>query len=114
MPIPDLNQSFESSKSKINSIKTYIETSNAAKDLKKGAANSESKSTFNLASSLDKIAVEQKRFQRNPPNSFDQLLDLISMTKGSGLSTTQYLRKKLIEASVKAEPEIKKLFNKNQ
>lgn len=110
MPIPDLNQSFESSKSKINSIKTYIETSNAAKDLKKGAANSESKSTFNLASSLDKIAVEQKRFQRNPPNSFDQLLDLISMTKGSGLSTTQYLRKKLIEASVKAEPEIKKII----
>lgn len=110
MPTPDLNQSFESSKSKINSIKTYIETSNAAKDLKKGAANSESKSTFNLASSLDKIAVEQKRFQRNPPNSFDQLLDLISMTKGSGLSTTQYLRKKLIEASVKAEPEIKKII----
>ena len=34
MPIPDLNQSFENSKSKINSIKTYIETSNAAKDLK--------------------------------------------------------------------------------
>lgn len=110
MPTPDLNQSFESSKSKINSIKTYIETSNAAKDLKKGAANSESKSTFNLASSLDKIAEEQKRFQRNPPNSFDQLLDLISMTKGSGLSTTQYLRKKLIEASVKAEPEIKKII----
>lgn len=110
MPTPDLNQSFESSKSKINSIKTYIETSNAAKDLKKGAANSESKSTFNSASSLDKIAVEQKRFQRNPPNSFDQLLDLISMTKGSGLSTTQYLRKKLIEASVKAEPEIKKII----
>ena len=110
MPTPDLNQSFESSKSRLNSIKTYIETSNAAKDLKKTAGNSESKSTFNLATSLDKIADQQKRYQRNPPNSFDQILDLISITKGSGLSTTQYLRRKLIEASVKAEPEIKKII----
>ena len=109
MPTPDLNQSFESSKSRINSIKTYIETSQAAKDLKKTAGNSESKSTFNLAASLDSISEQQKRYQRNPPNSLNQLLDLISLTRGSGLSTTDYLRKKLIEASVKAEPEIKKL-----
>lgn len=111
MPTPDLNQSFESSKSRINSIKTYIETSQAAKDLKKTAGNSESKSTFNLAASLDSISEQQKRYQRNPPNSLNQLLDLISLTRGSGLSTTDYLRKKLIEASVKAEPEIKKIIN---
>lgn len=111
MPTPDLNQSFESSKSRINSIKTYIETSQAAKDLKKTAGNSESKSTFNLATSLDSISEQQKRYQRNPPNSLNQLLDLISLTRGSGLSTTDYLRKKLIEASVKAEPEIKKIIS---
>lgn len=111
MPTPDLNQSFETSKSRLNSIKTYIETSNSIKDAKKSAGNSESKSTFNLAASLDSIADQQKRYQRNPPNSFNQILDLISLTRGSGLSTTDYLRKKLLEASVKAEPEIKRIIS---
>jgi hypothetical protein len=107
----DLSQSFGDAKSKVNSMKTFVETSNNSKSLKKSAGNSESKSTFNLASSLDKVATQQKRYLRNPPNSFDQLLDLINLTNGSGLSTVQYLRKKLLEATVKIEPEIRKIIS---
>jgi len=107
----DLNQSFDSAKSKINSMKTFVETSNAAKSLKRSAGNSLSKGTPQLASSLDKIATQQKRYLRNPPNSFDQLLELINLTNGSGLNSVEYLRKKLLEATVKIGPEVRKIIS---
>ena len=111
MATPDLSQGFDTAKSKINSYSSYIGISQAAKKLEKEAGNSESESTANLTSSLDKISTQQKRYLRNPPNSFDQLLDLINLTNGSGLDSTKYLRKKLLEASVKIEPKIQEIIS---
>lgn len=110
MPAPDLNQSFDTAKSRINSIKTFVDTSKSVKEAKKSAGNSESKSTAAIASPLDKVADQQKRYQRNPPTSFDQLIDLIGLTSGSGSFTSRYLRKKLLEATLKAEPQVKKII----
>jgi hypothetical protein len=107
----DLNQGFDSSKSKISSIKTYIEISKSAKQLQRSAGNSQSESISNLASSLDKISTQQKRYLRQPPTSFDQLLDLIGLANGSGSSTLQYLRKTLLETVVKIEPKIQQIIS---
>ena len=97
----DLNQSFDSAKSQINSIKTYKEISAGEKQLKSSAGNSFAKSTANLNSSLDNISKQQKRYLRDQPTSFDQLLELINITNGSGLSSTSYLKKKTFRSCCK-------------
>ena len=113
MAIPDLSQGFDSAKNTINSYSSYIGISQAAKKLEREAGNSESESTSNLASSLDKISTQQKRYLRNPPNSFDQLLDLIGLASGtgSGPESLIYLRKVLLETVVKIEPDIQKIIS---
>ena len=107
----DLSNSYASASSKLSAIKTYIEVSKAERKARRDAANSTSKSVTNTATQLDKVETQQKRYLRNPPNSFDQLLNLISLVKGSGTDTTDFLRKRLLETSVKIEPEVKKIIS---
>ena len=107
----DLNQSYESAKSQINSIKSYKDISAAAKQLKSSAGDSFEQSTASLNSSLDKISKQQKRYLRDQPTSFDQLLELINITNGSGLSSTKYLKKKLLEVVVKIEPQVQQIIS---
>lgn len=106
----DLTSDFDNAKSQIASIKSYKDISAGTKELKKSAGNSFSQSTANLNSSLDKISNQQKRYLRDQPTSFDQLLQLINITSGSGLSSTKFLKKKLLEVVVKIEPQIQKLI----
>lgn len=106
----DLNASLDSAKSQIASIKSYKDISAGAKDLKKSAGNSFAQATSKINSSLDNISNQQKRFQRDQPTSFDQLLQLISVTSGSGSSSMKFLRTKLLEVVVKSEPKIQKLI----
>ena len=107
----DLSNSYASASSKLSAIKTYIEVSKAERKARRDAANSTSKSVTNTSTQLDKVETQQKRYLRNPPNSFDQLLNLISLVKGSGTDTTDFLRKRLLETSVKIEPEVKKIIS---
>ena len=106
----DLNQSYDSAKSQINSIKSYKDISASAKKLKSSAGNSFAQSTASLNSSLENISIQQKRYLWDQPTSFDQVLELINLTNGSGLSSTNYLKKKLLEVVVKIEPQIQKLI----
>ena len=96
MPV-DLNQGYDSAKTYISSIKTYIEVSKSAKKLKSTAGNSESQGIPDIASVINKIATQQKRYLRQPPNSFDELLYMIGLANGSGSSTLDYLKKKLLK-----------------
>jgi hypothetical protein len=106
----DLNQSYDSAKSQINSIKSYKEISAGAKQLKSSAGNSFAKSTASLNSSLENISNQQKRYLRNQPTSFDQLLELINITNGSGLDSTKYLKQRLLEVVVKIEPQVQQII----
>jgi hypothetical protein len=107
----DLSQSWDSAKSRTKAILDFTKASSGSKELKASAGNSESPSNKSLNTQLDKIQDQQKRYLRNPPTSFTQLLDLISLVSGSGGSTVQYLRRKLIETSVKIEPEVRKIIS---
>ena len=88
----DLNEDYSSAKSRISSIKTFKEISAAAKQLKSSAGNSLSQDATQTTSALNKISEQQKRFLRNQPTSFDQLLELIGLNSGSGLETSKHLR----------------------
>jgi len=103
---PDLNSLGQDITSKISAAKTAVESLNQQKSLKKSIANSTSKSIGQISSQLDKIKDLQKRYQREPPTSVDKLLDFLGQTRGTGEQSTKYLRKKILEASVKIEPEM--------
>lgn len=109
----DLVNSFNSSKSQISSIKTFIEISSAAKQLKKSAGNSFAQSKAELNSSLESITKDQKRYSRNQPTSSDQILDLINLVNGSGISTTKYLKRKLLDIVVKIGPEVTNIITES-
>lgn len=113
MQAVDVNQSSNEIKGGISAIKTYTELSKSAKELKKNAGDSLQKASKDISTQLNKISEQQKRFQRQVPNSADELLDFIGLTKGNGNETTKEIRKIILEAAVKIEPQIQEIIRRN-
>jgi hypothetical protein len=105
MPL-DINSTQQSIQSKIDAYKTYREVSASEKSLLGKLGNSASEATSQISSQLDKVSEFQKRFQRNPPNSMDQLLGFLGQTQGNGSVTLRYLRTKILEAAAQIEPKM--------
>jgi len=105
MPL-DINSTQQSIQSKIDAYKTYREVSTSEKSLLGKLGNSASEATSQISSQLDKVSEFQKRFQRNPPNSMDQLLGFLGQTQGNGSETLRYLRTKILEAAAQIEPKV--------
>ncbi len=105
MPL-DITSTQQSISSKIDSFKTFRETSQSEKGLLGKTTNSASEGLSAISSGLDQISALQKRFQRNPPNSMDQLLGFLGQTQGNGLATIRYLRKAILEAAAQIEPKL--------
>jgi hypothetical protein len=105
MPL-DINSAQQEIQSKIDAYKTYREVSQSEKKLLGQAGNSASEAISQISSQLDKVSEFQKRFQRDPPNSMDQLLGFLGQTQGNGSTTLRFLRTKILEAAAKIEPKI--------
>ena len=104
-----LAQGWQEVNSKINSLTTYKKVSQDSKQLQADAANSDEPSIGDVATQLNKIKEQQKRYQREVPTSMDQLLNLLGKTQGNGSSSLKYLRKKVLEVMVKLEPKAKEI-----
>ena len=111
MPL-DINSTQQSIQSKIDSYKTYREVSQSEKSLLGKLGNSASEATSQISSQLDKVSEFQKRFQRNPPNSMDQLLGFLGQTQGNGSATLRYLRTKILEAAAQIEPKMEGILKR--
>ena len=111
MPL-DINSTQQSIQSKIDAYKTYREVSTSEKGLLGKLGNSASEATSQISSQLDKVRESQKRFQRNPPNSMDQLLGFLGQTQGNGSATLKYLRTKILEAVAQIEPKVAGILKK--
>lgn len=112
MSSPDLSQSFNSAKSRLNAVKTFNDVSKSEKFITRRSGDSLSESS-EISSQLTQISELQKRFQREAPTSMDQLIDLISIGKGSGSDTIKYLRRKILEVATKIEPELQDILFKD-
>jgi hypothetical protein len=110
MPSPDLNSLSQNISSKINSAKTAVEALKNQKDLQSSAANSATQGLNLITSQLDSVKNLQKRYQRDPPNSTDQLLNFLGQTRGTGQNTLKYLRKKILETSTTIQPKVVNIF----
>jgi hypothetical protein len=105
MPL-DLNSTQQSISSKLDAFKTYADVSTSEKSFLGKLANSSSQANSKITSQLDKVRDLQKRFQKDPPNSMDQLLGFLGQTQGNGSATLTYLRKKILEAAATIEPKM--------
>ena len=105
MPL-DLNSTQQSISSKLDAFKTFADVSRSEKGFLGKLANSSSEANSQITSQLDKVKDLQKRFQRDPKNSMDQLLGFLGQTQGNGSGTLTYLRKKILEAAAKIEPKV--------
>ena len=111
MPL-DINSTQESIQSKIDAYKTYREISQSEKSLLGKLGNSATEATSKISSQLDKVSEFQKRFQRDPPNSMDQLLGFLGQTQGNGSATLRYLRSKILQAAAQIEPKMADILKK--
>jgi hypothetical protein len=111
MPL-DINSTQQSIQSKIDAYKTYREVSTSEKSLLGKLGNSASEATSQISSQLDKVSEFQKRFQRNVPNSMDQLLGFLGQTQGNGSATLRYLRTKILEAAAQIEPKMEGILKR--
>ena len=111
MPL-DINSTQESIQSKIDAYKTYREVSQSEKTLLGKLGNSATEATSKISSQLDKVSEFQKRFQRDPPNSMDQLLGFLGQTQGNGSATLKYLRSKILQAAAQIEPKMADILKK--
>ena len=105
MPL-DITSAEQAIQSKIDAYKTYREIAVAQKKLIKEQGNSISAANSQITSQLNKIQDLQKRFQRDPPNSMDNLLNFLGLTQGTGGATAKYLRTKILEAAAQIEPSL--------
>jgi hypothetical protein len=111
MPL-DINSTQQSIQSKIDAYKTYREVSQSEKSLLGKLGNSATEATSKISSQLDKVSEFQKRFQRDPPNSMDQLLGFLGQTQGNGSATLKYLRSKILQAAAQIEPKMADILKK--
>ena len=111
MPL-DINSAQQSIQSKIDAYKTYREVSQSEKGLLGKLGNSSSEANSKISSQLNKVSEFQKRFQREPPNSMDQLLGFLGQTQGNGSATLKYLRSKILQAAAQIEPKMANILKK--
>jgi hypothetical protein len=101
MPLPnfeptDLKSGYESVNSQISALQSYKAVSDAQNQNTRNLGNSDAQYQGVFATQLNQISTQQKRFERNTPTSYNELLKLIQKTKGSGTEPSKELRKILI------------------
>jgi hypothetical protein len=108
----DISNSFDESREKLKSFKSFNQAKAAYKKATslKGniteVANSKTKTALDKINKLEGNIQKKINDAKNNTTSFDQLLDLIVSTNGSGNSTNTYLKKKLISVIQQIKPKI--------
>ena len=102
----DLTAGYKNISSQISAFQAYTAVSTASNDNDRTQGNSDAESQQNIATGLNQIAESQKRFQRNVPTSYDELIGLINKSQGNGNSTSKQLRKILLQTAIEMEPYI--------
>ena len=106
----DVSSAAKQANSNLQAVNTYVDVSKSQKKIRRQQKNSAAQAAGAVSEQLNKISKEQKRFQRNVPNSMSQMLDLLGLTSGSKSQTKNYIRNAILKTAVKCEPEVKKII----
>ena len=124
----DYNQSLTEAQKKIKSAKTYRAVSDDIKQLKQNTANNLEQAKQDVTSTLNSAKDAKKRFQKQVKSQFENLLDIaqsgiddiksgvdgakesIGQKTRVKSSSVGYLKKKMVQAIKKIEPEVGKIL----
>lgn len=124
----DYNQSLTEAQKKIKSAKTYRAVSDDIKQLKQNTANNLEQAKQDVTSTLKSAKDAKKRFQKQVKSQFENLLDIaqsgiddiksgvdgakesIGQKTRVKSSSVGYLKKKMVQAIKKIEPEVGKIL----
>jgi hypothetical protein len=81
-PTVDLANSSKDTGEQISAISAFVEATSKVQEYKKKLGNPLQKSVDQLATQLNKINKQQKRYLRSTNTSTDELLNLIGLTRG--------------------------------
>lgn len=124
----DYNQSLIDTKKKLKAIKTVKSVKDDSKQLIQSTADNEEQLKQDITSTLKDIKESKKRFQRQVKSQFENLLDIaqsgiddiksgVNESKASigqktrtKSSSVGYLKKKMVQAVKKIQPEVGKIL----
>lgn len=98
----DNQNDFGNAKSKLNALKEFNKVNQSIKDAQTSVNQFQSKIS-DVQQSLDSAKIEEA-IKSKVSSSFEQMIELISMTKGSSISTSEFLRGKFIKVVQKIKP----------
>jgi len=104
----DNSNDFGNAKSKINALKEFNNVNQSIKNATTNVNQFQSK-VSDIQQSLDSAKIEEA-IKNKVSSSFEQLIQLISMTKGTSLSTSEFLRGKFIKVVKKIQPVIMEIL----
>jgi hypothetical protein len=108
----DINEQKSEIERRLKAVKTFYDVSKSEKDALRNTQNSFQKSVSDTATQLNKIAEQQKRYQRQVEDKMSEMTNFIkSIGSGTGQTeTVKYLKKKVLETASKIEPQIQEII----
>jgi len=106
----DLQNSYDTLKTKIGGAKTYTEAKVAQTNQLKNQGDNLESSLAQGKATLEEFKQNAQRIKQDTKSQLSQLFDLTTLTNGTGSNTTSYFKNKFIEAISKSKPEIKKII----
>jgi hypothetical protein len=107
----DLNLDYKEAQKKIEASKAYKELKSQYDDTVKRAGESFEEKKQDVTKSLNQAKEQQKRFQREIKNQFEQLLDINNVTGGKGSNSIAYVKRLLLKTIKNIEPKLAELLN---
>jgi hypothetical protein len=102
----DLNFDYNKLKEKITSTQAYNELKDEYLNVVKKAGDTQEQDKTKTSDRLSNIIEKNKKFQKDIKNQFDRLLDVGSVTKGSGSSSISFIKKLLLKTIKNIEPKL--------
>jgi hypothetical protein len=102
----DVAQAYKDINSQVSALQAYNAVSETQTQTQKTEGNSQAQYQGAFATQLNKISEQQKRFERNTPTSYNQLIELIGSVKGNGSETVKEIRNIFLKAALKLEPTV--------
>tara|TARA_R110000868_G_scaffold84_3_gene852 strand:+ start:2168 stop:4087 length:1920 start_codon:yes stop_codon:yes gene_type:complete len=110
MAVLDVNEGFNSIGDKISTDKKYKKIKEDSDNLKKKRGSSFEKKQSSTSTQLSDAQKTKKRYQKEQKTQIDNLLELKSLSTGSGDSTKKYLKKTFTKSIQELKPKIVELL----
>ncbi len=105
----DLAKGYGDAQTQISSLKTFRQIKGDIKSLSAKANSSTEPANSGIANGLKSIEDQKNRLQKEVEGQFQQLIKLILSNRGSGLSSTKYLKGVLLKSIKTIKPDIEQI-----